>query len=201
MAGPGRALPDGAGHGRLRASHADRDGVISTLKSAYVLGFVTKDEFDVRVGQALTARTYADLAVVTADLPAWLAAVQAPPGRAAAQGGAPARAALRPAERAVAACALFAAVAFAAAWVSDDGWLALAAVGSALASLIVVAVQTGTTRRPRQPGARLPGPGAGAGSPAVTAGPAAESPRAIRHGRARQARPRGGRGPHPLLSS
>lgn len=199
MAGPGRALPDGADHGRLRASHADRDGVISTLKSAYVLGFVAKDEFDVRVGQALTARTYAELAVVTADLPAWLAAAQ-PPGRAAAQ-GAPARAALRPAERAVAACALFAAVAFAAAGVSDDGWLALAALGSALASLIVVAVQTGTTRRPRQPGARLPGPGTGAGSRAVTAGLAAQSPRAIRRGRARQARPRGGRGPHLLLSS
>ena len=174
--------------------------MIGTLKSAYVLGFVAKDEFDVRVGQALTARTYAELAVVTADLPAWLAAAQ-PPGRAAAQGGAPARAALRPAERAVAACSLFAAVAFAAAAVSDDGWLALAAVGSALASLIGVAVQTAATRRHRQPSARLPGPGIGAGSGAVTAGIAAESPRAIRPGRARRARPQGGRGPQPLLSS
>jgi hypothetical protein len=200
MAGPERALPDGAGHGRLRASHADRDGVISTLKSAYVLGFVTKDEFDVRVGQVLTARIYAELAVVTADLPAWLAAAQ-PPGRAAAQGSAPIRAALRPAERAVAACALFAAVAFAAAFVSDDGWLALAAVGSALASLIVVAVQVGAARRGRQPGGRLPGPGTGAGSRAVAAGLAAESPRAIRHGRAGHARPAGGRRAHPLLSS
>jgi hypothetical protein len=186
-------LPDGSDHGRLRASHADRDGVISTLKSAYVLGFVTKDEFDVRVGQALTACTYAELGVVTADLPAWLAAAQPPPGRAAAQGSAPTRAALRPAERAVAACALFAAVAFAAAFVSDDGWLALAAVGSALASLIVVAVQMGATRRPRQPGGRLPGPGPRPriGASSRAAGAAAESPRATQHGR----------GPHPLLSS
>ena len=40
MAGPDRALPGDAGHGRLRASRADRDGVLDTLKSAYVLGFV-----------------------------------------------------------------------------------------------------------------------------------------------------------------
>jgi Domain of unknown function (DUF1707) len=71
MAGPERALPGDAGHGRLRASRADRDGVIDTLKSAYVLGFVTKDEFDARVTQTLAARTYAELAGVTTDLPGW----------------------------------------------------------------------------------------------------------------------------------
>ena len=74
-----------------------------------MLGFVTKDEFDMRVTQTLAARTYAELAGVTTDLPAWLVAAQPPHGRA------PARAALRPADRAIAAFALFAAVALAAA--------------------------------------------------------------------------------------
>jgi hypothetical protein len=62
-----------AGRGRLRASHADRDRVIDTLKSAFVQGRLTKDEFDDRVGQALAARTHAELAALTADIPAGLA--------------------------------------------------------------------------------------------------------------------------------
>jgi hypothetical protein len=143
MAGPERALPGDAGHGRLRASHADRDGVIDALKSAYVLGLVTKDEFDTRVTQTLAARTYAELAGVTTDLPAWLVAAQRPDERAAA---------LRRADRATAAFALLSAVAFAAAIVSDDGWLALGAVGSALTTLFLMAAQMRTARRPRPPG-------------------------------------------------
>jgi hypothetical protein len=67
----------------LRASHADREQAISTLKAAFVRGMLAKEEFNHRVGQALAARTYADLAVVTADLPAGLAASQpSPPARA-----------------------------------------------------------------------------------------------------------------------
>jgi hypothetical protein len=67
-----------AGRGHLRASHADREQVIGTLKAAFVQGRLTKDEFDLRVGQTLAARTYAELAALTADLPAGLAA-GAPP--------------------------------------------------------------------------------------------------------------------------
>jgi hypothetical protein len=37
---------------------------------------LAKDEFDLRVGQTLAARTYADLAALTADLPAGLAAAK-----------------------------------------------------------------------------------------------------------------------------
>jgi hypothetical protein len=59
-----------AGRGRMRASHADRDQVIDTLKDAYVQGRLTKDEFDSRVGHALASRTHADLAALTSDLPA-----------------------------------------------------------------------------------------------------------------------------------
>jgi hypothetical protein len=55
--------------GRLRASHGDREQVIGTLKTAFVQGRLAKDEFDARVGQALTARTHAELAAVTADIP------------------------------------------------------------------------------------------------------------------------------------
>jgi hypothetical protein len=55
---------------RLRASHADREQVVDTLKDAFVQGRLTKDEFDSRVAHALAARTYADLAALSADLPA-----------------------------------------------------------------------------------------------------------------------------------
>ena len=61
--------PAAAGRDRLRAGHADREQVIGTLKDAFVHGRVTKDELDARTGQALTARTYADLAVLTAGIP------------------------------------------------------------------------------------------------------------------------------------
>jgi uncharacterized protein DUF1707 len=72
--------PDGgaaAGHGRMRASHADREHVIDTLKTAFTDGRLDKDELDDRLGQTLAARTYAELAAVTAGLPALQ--VQAPP--------------------------------------------------------------------------------------------------------------------------
>src|SRR5215471_14715152 len=54
----------------LRASHADREQVIETLKAAFVQGRLTKDELDARAGQTFAARTYADLDALTADLPA-----------------------------------------------------------------------------------------------------------------------------------
>jgi Domain of unknown function (DUF1707) len=55
--------------GHLRASHVDREQVISALKTAFVQGRLAKDEFDARVGQALASRTRAELAVITADIP------------------------------------------------------------------------------------------------------------------------------------
>ncbi len=61
---------DAGGHGRMRASHADREQVVERLKVAFVQGRLDGDELDGRVGQALTARTYADLAALTADIPA-----------------------------------------------------------------------------------------------------------------------------------
>jgi hypothetical protein len=67
-----------AGRGHLRASHADRNHVIDTLKAAFVLGMLARDEFDLRVTQAFASRTYADLAVLTADLPAGLSTARLP---------------------------------------------------------------------------------------------------------------------------
>jgi len=64
------ADPGGCGH--LRASHIDREHTVGMLRAAFVHGRLTKDEFDSRVGQALTARTYAELAALAADLPARL---------------------------------------------------------------------------------------------------------------------------------
>ena len=60
----------GGGRGRLRASHADREQVIDVLKAAFAHGRLDRDEFDLRVGRALASRTYADLAALTADVPA-----------------------------------------------------------------------------------------------------------------------------------
>ena len=61
--------PAAAGRGRLRVGHADREQAIGTLKTAFVHGQLTKDELDARAGRALAARTYADLAALTADIP------------------------------------------------------------------------------------------------------------------------------------
>jgi hypothetical protein len=70
-----RAAPAG-GRGRLRASHADREQVIGTLKVAFVQGRLTEDELDARAGQVYASRTYAELAEVTADIPVGLTRVQ-----------------------------------------------------------------------------------------------------------------------------
>ena len=59
--------------GQLRTSHADRDQAINLLKAAFVQGRLTKHEFDLRVGQVLASRTYADLRALTADIPSSVA--------------------------------------------------------------------------------------------------------------------------------
>jgi hypothetical protein len=78
MSGPGdnAAAAEDRGDGRLRASRADREQVVELLKAAFVEDRLTKEELGARVEQALTSRTYADLAAVTADIPAGLIAGQ-----------------------------------------------------------------------------------------------------------------------------
>jgi hypothetical protein len=85
MAEPRDEIAAGASdRSRLRASHADREQVIGILKAAFVQGRLAKDEFDLRVGQVLASRTYAELAALTADLPAGLAVAQPRPSTCAA---------------------------------------------------------------------------------------------------------------------
>jgi hypothetical protein len=54
----------------LRASHDDRDRVVEQLRVAAGDGRLSADELDERLELALSARTYADLVPLTADLPA-----------------------------------------------------------------------------------------------------------------------------------
>jgi hypothetical protein len=76
MAGP--QDPAAAGGDRLRAAHAGREQVIEALKDAFVFGRLTRDELDVRAGRALAARTSAELAMLTADIPVAAGAARPP---------------------------------------------------------------------------------------------------------------------------
>ena len=76
--GQGRGAAASARHGYLRASHADREHVIGTLKAAFVQGRLTEDELDARLDQVYASRTYTELAEVTADIPIELTGAQPP---------------------------------------------------------------------------------------------------------------------------
>ncbi len=93
MAGPGDEIAAAAaGRGHLRASHADREQVVETLKAAFVQGRLAKEDFDSRVSQTFASRTYAEIAALTADLPAGLVGASAPRGPAPPRGPVPAQA-------------------------------------------------------------------------------------------------------------
>ena len=188
--------PAAAGRDRLRAGHADREQVIGTLKNAFVRGRLTKDELDARTGQALTARTHADLAALTADIPAEPAAAR--PARP------PAPARRRPLARAAAgsgSCLVIAAAAVRVAFLVDPGarstpyqdWaapmmlLAFLAVVAALGILGYGAAASWELRRSRRQLPPGPGPGGhdvdggrrgGTGQNPVPLGPRADQNRA-----------------------
>jgi DUF1707 SHOCT-like domain/Domain of unknown function (DUF4190) len=65
---PGHGMP--GGHGHMRSSTADRERAIDVLKAAFAEGRLSRDEFEHRSGQVYRSLTYAELAVLTADLPA-----------------------------------------------------------------------------------------------------------------------------------
>lgn len=52
-----------------RASDGDRDKVASVLREHYAQGRLTVEEFDERLEQLYTSRTYGELATLTSDLP------------------------------------------------------------------------------------------------------------------------------------
>jgi hypothetical protein len=71
MASPEDEIAAGASpRNELRTSGADREQALEVLKVAFVQERLTKDEFDQRIDQVLTSRTYADLDALTADIPA-----------------------------------------------------------------------------------------------------------------------------------
>ena len=74
----------------MRVSDADREQAAEVLREAAGQGRISMDELDERLEHAYAAKTYADLAVVTRDLP-HDAAVRAPPSGAVARriGGTP----------------------------------------------------------------------------------------------------------------
>jgi hypothetical protein len=180
--------PAEAGGDRLRAGRTDREQVIETLKDAFVQGRLTKDELDARAGRALAARTYAELAVLTADIPAIPAA--APPAPAHRR---------RPLARAAAAsgaCLVFAfaAVLFAANVLDPNGlgnpyhpWsslCALAAFAAVCAALCITVNGVATSLEQRHSRRQLPpqpGPGGhalgGGGRGGVGRGPVPPDPR------------------------
>lgn len=57
-------------YGGARVSDADRERAVDVIKSAFAEGRLTRDEHSARVEHAYAARTYAELATVSADLPA-----------------------------------------------------------------------------------------------------------------------------------
>ena len=179
MTGPADEIA--AGQSRFRASHADREQVVGALQAAFVQGRLTAAELDERVGQALAARTYADLAALTTDLPADPApAPQPAPARRPAPAPQPA-AARRPqnpaARRAVKVGASAIGVAViaastvaviagspAAAVIIAVFMLVLAAAATAVvASLIHVALKLESRQRSRPRGQYPPGPESRAG--------------------------------------
>jgi hypothetical protein len=70
MMGEISPLGSGSAPENLRASHEDRDRVIEALRVAAGDGRLTSEELDQRVEVAFSAKTYGELAVLTADLPA-----------------------------------------------------------------------------------------------------------------------------------
>ena len=66
-------------HASMRASSADRERAVDVLKAGFTEGRLTQDEYNDRMGRAYAARTYGDLAALTADLPAGASPIPAWP--------------------------------------------------------------------------------------------------------------------------
>jgi len=64
--------------GQMRTSDVDRDRVAERLSVAFSEGRLSKDEYDGRLENAFSARTYADLDQIVTDLPAARATVVTP---------------------------------------------------------------------------------------------------------------------------
>jgi hypothetical protein len=68
----------------MLAASADRERAVDVLKAGFAEGRLTQEEYNDRMGRAYAARTYGELAALTADLPAgplpaWPIAAHQPP--------------------------------------------------------------------------------------------------------------------------
>jgi hypothetical protein len=135
MSGPEEQLA----RSRLRASRADREQVIRQLKAAFVHGRLTKEEFDGRMDCTFAARTYAELTRLTDDLPVTPGPLPAP-----------ARGCSRPLAdadvqaggRAIAHTAVITVLLWAAAIVTFNGAMFVAAFG-ATCTIVAISAMTG----------------------------------------------------------
>jgi hypothetical protein len=73
-----QAFAAGGERGKMRAADADRDRVVELLNVSYSEGRLSKDEYDGRLENAFSARTYADLDQIVTDLPVARATVVTP---------------------------------------------------------------------------------------------------------------------------
>jgi hypothetical protein len=160
MTGPGDEMA-AAGRGPMRASDADREQVIGVLKVAFVQGRLTKDELDLRAGQALTARTYAELAVVTADIPAGQTAAEPLPRPAGARGWPPMNSSARTAVPVIMAVTAVTVALWLIAWFGGNGALLAGAVVATGVDLVILCA-TGANlldrRQQKRSGGALPPP-------------------------------------------
>ena len=163
--------PDGrAGGGLMRAGHADRDRVIGELKAAFVQGRLDQDELEERAARAVTSRTYAELAALTADIPAPDGSPALAGGTAAARGAAstPGRTLARAAKRA-GICMLAAVALTEGAFLVENFLLIVVACFAAIAAGgflgygIIDAVQERRAREQQKPGPDPHGAGAAGG--------------------------------------
>jgi hypothetical protein len=185
MTVPGDEIAAAPAHrGLLRASHVDREQVIDTLKAAFVQGRLDKDEFDARVGQAFASRTYAELAAVTADIPAVLNAAQLPRRPARAQTQSTVKTDIQTGVRVIIVATVLAALLWVVAIFVDNGAAFIAALG-ATGTVLVASALTGSLMLgswlDKRPGRQLPPrpvPGAGGkASHDLAADPAVQLPR------------------------
>jgi Domain of unknown function (DUF1707) len=153
MAAPGRGL--------MRASDTDREQVIGVLKVAFVQGRLTKDELDLRVGQAYTARTYADLAAVTADLPAGQTEAQPVRKAAGARGWPPMNSSAKTAAGVITAATMVTVTLWLIAWFAGNGALLAAAVFTTGVDLVIMCAAGANVlerRQQKRSGGALPPP-------------------------------------------
>jgi hypothetical protein len=152
MTGPGHEIV--AGGNPLPVTYADRERVIRILKAALDQGRLTEDEHDERTAQASVSRSRAELAGLTADLPAGITAV--PPS-------------VRDVRIAVGVIIAAAGVLAAVLVTNPDNILAFMAALGAIATLIVVPVLTVgliiDVRHQKRSGGQLPPGPAAAGDP------------------------------------